>query len=54
MAQQSLRQHLTRVCPLPGVLLPLHVWPADRLIRYAEQHLGDRLPATIQAARRVT
>ncbi len=31
---------------------PLHVWPADRLIRYAEQHLGDRLPATIQAARR--
>ncbi|MDQ2808926.1 MAG: restriction endonuclease, partial [Chloroflexota bacterium] len=30
----------------------LHVWPADRLIRYAEQHLGDRLSATIQAARR--
>ena len=31
---------------------PLHVWPADRLLRYADQYLGSRLAATIQAARR--
>ncbi|MDQ2806831.1 MAG: restriction endonuclease [Chloroflexota bacterium] len=30
---------------------PLHVWPADRLIRYAEQHLGDRLPARSSTCR---
>ncbi len=31
---------------------PLRVWPADRLVRYAEQYLGDHLPTAIQAARR--
>ena len=31
---------------------PLRVWPADRLVRYAERYLGPRLAATIQAVKR--
>ncbi len=31
---------------------PLHIWPADRLVRYAEQYLGANLAATIRQAQR--